>query len=801
MRLLDSSGSQMWKGHEMKHLSISVKEIAEFLYGSASITNERVLITRAQEGIEIHNYWQNKYLETDSKEVGIMATYSDSEIELLVRGRIDGIITRDNVLYVEEIKSTHADLDTLAIDRYPSHLAQAKMYAYLYLVEHHLKSIDIVLTYIRVDDKAVKQFESHWTKSRLKAFYEKTIEKYMEWLRLLGTHETNRQKSIEGLRFPFADYRMNQREMMAYIYKNILKKGVLYLEAPTGIGKTIAAVFASLKAISQPREKVFYLTAKNDGKKVVIDTVKLLEEHGLIAKTCEITAKDSMCFLKERDCDPEVCKYANGYYKRVYKAISDIFQEETLITKDIFRKYGRKHTVCPFELSLDTSNYSDIIIADYNYVFDPLVKLVRYFEADDYRSIVLCDEAHNLVSRSREMYSASLESNDFLRIRETSKYLKPNPTSELNQVLDLFAEASLELVEVDFVKKEEVNPYLLRVLRKLLGKLDQIFADDKVKFDKKALREFYFNVNRFLKISDYYDDDFVYLIETVDEDVRISIKCLNASKHINQTIEAHIDACHFFSATLEPMFYYKTLLTGNAGEDITFSSPFEQHNLLLLAVDDISTRYKDRADSVEKIIDVAKTLVTSRKGNYILFFPSYVYMHLVKERLEEEIENVSFVTQRREMFSSEREEMINLFKEDNEHSQVFMFVMGGIFGESIDLIGDMLSGVLVVGTGLPALSPFNNVLRSHYDITFNNGFDYAYTYPGLNKVIQAVGRVIRTETDRGVAILFDDRFTTRKYLSLYPDNWSHLQVANDPKTLSDIIKDFWGGHSDEEKIH
>ncbi|MBN2540567.1 MAG: PD-(D/E)XK nuclease family protein [Bacilli bacterium] len=782
----------------MKQIGISVKEIAEFLYGSASITNDRVLLTRAQEGIEIHSYWQSKYLDIDQKEVALSTTFLDEEIELLIRGRIDGVIIRDGILYIEEIKSTHADFSTLTDQTYPAHMAQAKIYAYLYLKEHNLKSIDVKLTYIRVEDRKVLEFEHHYTKSVLKTYYEKTISKYIDWLRLLSNHEDSRQKSIEGLTFPFEDYRLNQREMMAYIYKNILRKGILYLEAPTGIGKTIASLFSATKAINKPREKVFYLTAKNDGKKVVLDTVALLEEKGLIAKTCEITAKDTMCFLKERDCDPEVCKYANGYYKRVYKAIDDMFRNETILTKDVFRHYGRKHTVCPFELSLDTSNYSDIIICDYNYVFDPLVRLIRYFDADDYESIILCDEAHNLVSRSREMYSASLLAEDFLRIRETSKYLKPNPTSEINQVLDIFAEASLELLEVDFVKKEEANPFLLKTLRKLLGKLDQIFSDDKIKFDKRSLREFYFTVNRFLKISDYYDDDFVYLIENVENDVMISIKCLNASKHIMNTIDAHVESINFFSATLEPMFYYKTLLTKDKGDDVTFQSPFNPDNLLLLAVDDISTRYKDRENSIDKIIQVARELVTSKKGNYILFFPSYVYMNLVKDRLTEEIENVSFVTQRREMFTSEREEMMNLFKEDSEQSQVFLFVMGGIFGESIDLIGDMLSGVLIVRTGLPALSPFNNVLRSHYDIAFRNGFDYAYTYPGLNKVIQAVGRVIRTETDRGIAILFDDRFTTRKYLSLYPENWKNLERCNRIEDIKDMLHDFWEVGKDEE---
>lgn len=783
----------------MKEISVSIKEIAEYIYGSGSITNERVLLTRAAEGQEIHNYWQGQYLEKDQKEVAVSATYFDEEIKLIIRGRIDGIIIRNDTLYIEEIKSTHTDFDMLDDKTYPAHMAQAKLYAYLYLRDNNLKSIDVLLTYISVEERKNVQFEKHFTQSKLKQFYETTIQKYVEWLKALYVHEKARLKSIEGLNFPFDNYRLNQREMMAYIYKNVLRKGKLYVEAPTGIGKTIAALFSSLKAINQPRQKVFYLTAKNDGKKVVLDTVKLLEDNGLIAKTCEITAKDSMCFLKERDCDPEVCKYANGYYKRVYKAIANIFENETLITNDVFRKYGRKHTVCPFELSLDTSNYADIILCDYNYVFDPLVKLIRYFEDTTYSPIILCDEAHNLVSRSRSMFSASLVSQDFLRIKETSKYLKPNPTTELNEVLDVFTEVSLELVEVDFIKKDEVNPYLLKTLRRLLSKLDQIFADDKIKFDKRALREFYFNVNRFLKISEYYNDEFVYLIEnTEEEDVMISIKCLNASEFINNTIETHTEGSTFFSATLDPIFYYKNLLTRNDGDDISLVSSFKQHNLLLLAVDDISTRYKDRENSIEKIIDVTRTLVTSKKGNYILFFPSYAYMNLVKERLTEDIENISFITQRKEMFSNERQEMLNLFKGESEQTQVFMFVMGGIFGESIDLIGEQLSGVLIVGVGLPALSPFNNVLRSHYDITFSNGFDFAYTYPGLNKVIQAVGRVIRTETDRGVAILFDDRFTTRKYLNLYPKQWSHLQVCNKPEDIQKIIKDFWDGGNDEE---
>jgi len=783
----------------MKEISISVKDIVELLYGSGNITSTKNLLQRAQEGTDIHKYWQNQYSETDKKEVVCQIKYEQEDLTLSIQGRIDGVLIRENEVIIEEIKSTHMDFDQLELETTPSHFAQAKIYAYIYAITNNLKRINVLLTYIQVNDLKVKQFNKSFTIKQLETYYLKTVEKYIQWEDKIKLHEETRQKSIIGLEFPFPEYRLNQREMMAYIYRNILNQGKLYLEAPTGIGKTIASLFAGLKAINKPRQKIFYNTAKNDGKKVVIDTIKLLEEKGLVTKSIEITAKDSMCFLDKRDCDPEVCKYAKGYYSRIFKTIDDVYSNETLLTKELVKHYAKKHTVCPFELSLDLSNYADIIICDYNYVFDPMAHLIRYFEDDQYNPILLCDEAHNLVDRSRKMYSSSLTESMFIKALEISRYVKPDPSYEINQVLEVFSAAKITLLEVDFVQKEEVNPNLLLYLRKLAVKLDKIFSDDKIKFERQELQDFYFEVSRFLKINEFYNNDFVYVIERYEEDIIISINCLNASEFINQTIDNHCEAANFFSATLTPMFYYKSLITSNLGEDISLISDFSQNNLLLLAIDDISTRYKDRDYSIDKIVQATKALVNGKKGNYIIFFPSYAYLNKLEGILLDEIENVNFISQKRNMFSHERDDMMNLFKDESDVSQVFLFVMGGIFGESIDLIGDQLSGVLIVGVGLPAIAPFNNILKSHYDLTFDNGFDYAYTYPGLNKVIQAVGRVIRTKTDRGVALLLDDRFTTRKYLRLYPKFWSHLSVCNDMVELGKMIKDFW--RDEIEAVH
>lgn len=785
---------------DLKEIRISAKEIVMLLYGSGDLTTDRVMQIRAQEGIEVHQFWQEQYGSSDEAEVFVKTSFVQGEFTLEITGRIDGVKHQNDKIVIEEIKSTRMDLEYLEIDSIPAHLAQAKMYAYMYMLEHHLKKVLVCLTYISVEDREVLQFEKSFTFSVLEKYFNKTIEKYLDWIGKIDEHELNRQRSIEGLNFPFENYRLNQRELMAYVYRNTLNEGILYAIAPTGIGKTIATVFSSLKAISKGNEKIFYLTAKNDGKQVALDTVSLLEEKGLVAKTVEITAKDSMCLLKERDCDPEVCPYAKGYYKKIYKAILDIYQNESIFRKDIIRSYGRKHKVCPFELSLDISNYSDIIISDYNYVFDPRVHLVRYFEESFYEPMILVDEAHNMISRSREMYSATVKEETLRSLLQYVKLYRPTPRRDLQNCINYFEEVELDyLFDVDFFSRDELDEGMVKVLKKLLTKFDQILSDERKIPNKSMLLDVYFEVLQFTKIAEDFNDEFVMLYEKVNGLVEVSIKCLNASEFILQTLDNYAKSCTFFSATLDPIDYYQSLITKGKGEYIKMLSSFPQKNLLLLGVDDVSTRYNDRADSLQKVVDVSKALIESKKGNYILFFPSYKYLEDVSSALDLSLDKYELITQTRDMSLHVRNQTIEMFKKDSSKTQVGLFVMGGIFGESIDLIGEMLSGVVIVGVGLPQLSPFNNILKSHYDETFNRGFDYAYTYPGLNKVIQAVGRVIRTENDRGVAILIDDRFNSFKYLNMYPREWNHLKILNHTDRLKRTIEAFWKEGNTDEK--
>ena len=778
-------------GDKVKTVHISAKEIAELLFGSGNITSDRLMMARAEEGIQIHQFWQSQYTENDQKEVVVAAEYRADDFLIDISGRIDGITIRDGVTILEEIKSTRMDLEFIDETTTPAHLAQAKLYAYMYCFANNLNKIMVRLTYITVENHDVKMIDKALTFKTLERYFIKTMTDYLEWVKAIDQHEEARMKSISGLSFPFSEYRANQRELMGHVYRSIMDKDILYAIAPTGIGKTIAVLFSSLKTINVPRQKIFYLTAKNDGKRVAIDTVDLLEKNGLVAKTCEITAKDSMCLLKERDCDPEVCKYAKGYYNRIYKAIDDVFRNESLLTKEKIIAYGKHHRVCPFELSLDISNYCDIIIADYNYAFDPRAHLIRYFEDTTYEPILLVDEAHNLVSRSREMYSATLTNELFQTLLALTKGMKPSPKPEINKILDYFGEVDLELLEVDFVRKDEVNAMLLLQLKKLVRKFDQAFLDDKKFPNKNLVTPLYYELYQFVKIFEYYNEQFVYLLEKDGPKTSVSIKCLNAAEFIFDTAKNRSRSAIFFSATLDPIHYYKTLLTQNKAKDVKMMSPFPQENLFLVAIDDVSTRYNDRDNSIDKIVETIEILCSSKKGNYIIFFPSYVYLNRVVDNLDLDSSEYELIIQKREMSLRDRQETIDLFKNASDKTQIGFFVMGGVFGESIDLIGDQLSGVLIVGVGLPMIAPFNNVLKSHFDEEFSSGFDFAYTYPGINKVIQAVGRVIRSETDRGVAILLDDRFTTRRYLQLYPKEWSHLEVINEPSDLENKIEKFW----------
>jgi DNA excision repair protein ERCC-2 len=768
----------------------SVKEIVELIYGSGDLISESYLLRRAEEGTKIHQEHQMRYKEGDQSEVYVEYQESTDEYTLFISGRIDGLIRRNRKLIVEEIKSTTKDLEQLDENTTPAHLAQAKMYAYFYLLKQKKKSINVRLTYIQVLTGKSKKFDFHYTLAELEAFFRETVDQYIRWLKVIDQHEETRNRSIEGLNFPFAQYREGQRELMGACYKTILNRDILYAIAPTGVGKTIATIFSSLKAINQKNQKIFYLTAKNLGKQVALKTVELLMANHLVAKTIEITAKDQICLQEVRDCDPEKCPYAKAYFKKLFPALQDLHRNETIFNKETILRYAVKHQVCPFEFSLDASYYADIIICDYNYAFCPRTHLIRYFDEEaKYQPILLVDEAHNLVPRSKEMYSGSISK---IKILTLAKLLKENNCPiqrEFRSVLSHFERYQNQLEQTDYLVSN-FDEEFVGLIANFFLKIDAWLAESKVVNNKNEIIKILMELIRFVKVADFYDGDYVYTLEKNEDDVIVSINCLDAAKFLLKTLRERTVGCIFFSATLYPIEYYKKMLSENVGHFLKVDSPFPPENLHLIVVDDVSTRYKDRPASIEKIVSIIRIIANSKAGNYIVFFPSYRYLEMVEEELAKRTFDCEFIVQKRDFSIKEREEVISLFQK-NDNTQIGLFVMGGMFSEGIDYIGDMLSGVIIVGTGLPLYGGYNNVVKAHFDEKFGDGFDFAYTYPGFSKVVQAVGRVIRSETDRGIAILVDDRFSNRKYQRLYPQEWSHMRRINSLSDISDELSRFW----------
>lgn len=770
---------------------LSVKEMVEFLYVGGDLTNEFKSNKRAKDGTLVHVFWQSNYNEESQKEVFVELLHDYLDYSYHLRGRIDGILLEDGKLILEEIKSTETDLSLLDIDTRPSHLAQAKIYAYMYLLKENLKSINVRLTYVTVKEHHHKSFNKRYNKTQLKRFFEETIEDYTKWLITYDNHQKNKLKSLEGLTFPFDEFREGQYKFMGAVYKSLIEKDILYSIAPTGIGKTVASLFSSLKVISSELDKVFYLTAKNAGKTVVVDTVNLLKQNGLVCKTVVINSKESMCLMDKVDCDPEICPYAKGYFNRVKEALNDIFVHQDVYEMELIKQYAEYHKICPHEFSLSISNYSDIIICDYNYAFDPRTHLIRYFDDDYYKPYLLIDEAHNMVDRSRSMYSSSIKKSDLETLKKHVKGLKPSASSSIKKAINYIEEfiSKYEIIKAQFYYQDDCDQTLIKRLESIASKLEQILSENKKFKTRKQVLDGYFIIAQFLRIYEYYNDTYKYIVTSNSDDIELSLACLDASKFITRTIEEKAHGAVLFSATLEPVDYYNQLITSSKGKMIKITSPFKQNHLGLYIDASTSTRYHDRTRSIEKIIDTIYSMLESKLGNYIVFFPSYQYMEMVLNEFNQEEYQV-FV-QTRNMSQTEKTDILKEFDTVSNTSKIGFFVLGGSFSEGIDYVGEKLSGVLVIGVALPQFNRFNELLKEYYDEQFHMGFDYAYTYPGMNKVVQAIGRVIRTKDDRGIGILLDDRYRHKKYKSLFPRNWSHHIYVKPLTHLDNLLERFW----------
>ncbi|MFP4286262.1 MAG: ATP-dependent DNA helicase [Candidatus Izemoplasmataceae bacterium] len=774
----------------METINKSVKDLVSFIYASGDLSSEASTKKRALLGTKIHQAHQATYLAQDLKEVSVNYVGTHFDYTFNLSGRIDGILNRETLI-LEEIKSISTSLDLIKEDTFPAHLMQAKLYAYIYLITHDLKSITVYLTYIHTESNELKRFTKRYRLDHLKKAFLDTLKAYLDWHKIYENHQFEKRKSIEGLTFPFIDYREGQYPFMGAVYQTLIKKDILYATAPTGIGKTIAAIFSGLKTLSQESEKLFYLTAKNQGKTIAVETTERLKSHGLKIKAITLNSKENMCLMDEVDCDPEICPYAKGFYNRLNDALKDIFVHDDVYDATLIKSYGEYHKICPHEFALEISNYSDLIICDYNYVFDPRIKLIRFFEDHYYKPKLLIDEAHNLVDRSRSMYSSELSYQALIEFASLIKDFKNPLTLRINQLI-LVMESLLkesDALKIKLYVSEHLPVNLLEAIQKALMSCDEFLTEHKKHPLRKAIRTMYFDLMQFARISEYFSKSYRFTIKASDEVTLFTIDCFDASSELKTILDESTHGTIFFSATLNPVDYYAYLLSKGEGLKFEVPSPFDPKHLGLFIDISTSTKFKDRTLSVPRIIDTIYAMLESKNGNYIAFFPSYAYMQMILDQFD--TSHYEVMIQSKDMTLFERTEFLKTFKEKSDVPKILFSVLGGSFSEGIDYVGDMLHGVLVVGVALPQYNKYNELLKEYFNGLGFNGFDYAYTFPGMNKVIQAVGRVIRTDTDYGVAVLLDNRYKSLKYQALFPSHWVHPNYLYEEDFLSDFLNEFW----------
>lgn len=795
---------------------VSVRNLVEFILRSGDIDNRRKSkasdVETMQEGARIHRMIQKRMGTSYHPEVFLKTKVTFEKFDLMIEGRADGII-EGNPVIIDEIKSTHKDLDHLK-EPDPVHLAQAKCYAYIVLAtllnpENFIEdqvdairpygpevvtdAISVRMTYCNVETLDVKHFHENYTFKEISDWFLHITNEYRKWAEFEIEWRDIRNQSINTLSFPF-EYREGQKELVASVYKNIINNKRLFIEAPTGTGKTVSTIYPAVRAMGEGRtSKIFYLTAKTITRTAALECFNHLRDMNLRMKTVIITARDKVCFLDKSDCNPDACPYAKGHFDRVNDAIYDLLINEDSFSRETIEEYAKKYEVCPFEMGLDMSLFSDSIICDYNYVFDPNVYLRRFFaegNSSDYTFLV--DEAHNLVDRAMEMYSAVLKKETFL---ETKRKVKPYD-KRLEKALDACNKQLLIL------KKEcescnvldEISSFVIALI-KCNGQLERFLDEDEKCPDREDVLDLYFEVRHFLNMYENMTDEDYLIYDRIDDDGDFMLKllCTNPSRSIRTCLDKGISTT-FFSATLLPIQYFKDMLADPEDTAVYAHSVFDPANRGIFVASDVSSKYTRRNETeYYNIASYINTVVKKMQGNYLVFFPSYSFLGNVYSVYEDFFmdDSIKCLVQNSHMSEADREEFLSNF--ESNKNVVGFCVMGGIFSEGIDLKGDSLIGTIIVGTGLPMVNPERDILKNKYDEDDANGFDYAYRFPGMNKVLQAAGRVIRTEEDKGVIVLLDERFLQGYNRRLFPREWSGYKEVS-LKNIGKEIEDFWIKH-------
>ena len=771
-------------------LSIGVRELVEFVLRRGDLEVEFAGVSRAADGIRIHQKIQYARPAGYSPEVVISRQVETPAVVLTIGGRIDGVYENAGTPVIDEIKTTRRNLEDCLHEDNPLHWGQAKVYAFLYATERGLSDIGVQLTYARLGTGEARETRRHYPVAELQAFFEDLVGRYLEWATVITAWGRQRDDSIRHLEFPFGTFRPGQLEMVNAVTQTIQDGGRIFIQAATGIGKTMAVLFPAVKSIADhDSAKIFYLTARTTGRMAAEKALNELRGRGMRLKQLALTAKERICFNPGSACSAEECGFAKGHYDRLPAARRAGFEEDAW-TWEAVAAAARQFQVCPFEFSLDLSRWADLVICDYNYAFDPKAYLRRFFldVTGDYTFLV--DEAHNLVDRSRDMFSAELRKQPFLELRRAVKAALPAVHRALGSINTWMREARKRCEAAGAPMAEPDTPEeLYPLLRSFLATAEKWLEKNMKSPFREELLERYFEVGGFLRVAEQFDDSYATCFETLAKDLRVKLFCIDPSRQIGGALNRCRSAV-FFSATLTPLDYFQTMLASASTETLVLPSPFPPENLGVFIADRLSTYFRHRDRTKLEIARIAHSLVQHHKGNYLLFFPSYHYMRMVLEAFRSAGPDADVIVQEPGMSERQREAFLGRFETDNPRTLVGFAVMGGIFGEGIDLVGTRLSGAAVVGVGLPAVGLERELIREYFAGRLEQGFEYAYMYPGINRVLQAAGRVIRTDSDRGVVLLIDQRYGSDAYRSLLPEHW-HTRWVRNRDEFAAVLLAFW----------
>lgn len=788
---------------EQPLVKISVRNLVEFIMRGGDIDNRTAGADKDTMllGGKMHRKIQKRMGADYHAEVGLKYELQCKDFMLVVEGRADGIIETPDGIVIDEIKGVLKELDAVK-EPVLVHLAQAKCYAYIYACQNRQEQIGVQMTYCNLETEDIKRFQYVYGYEELSEWFFELVGKYEKWARYQIRWRKKRDASIREVEFPFT-YREGQRELAASVYKTILRKKKLFIQAPTGVGKTMAVVFPAVKAVGEGLgDKIFYLTAKTITRTVAWQAFDVLKEQALRMKVLVLTAKDKICFCEETNCNPDGCIYAKGHYDRVNDAVYELLTTYDEMNREIIEEQAKKWRVCPYEMSLDVSNWIDVIICDYNYVFDPNAYLRRFFgEGNQGEYLFLIDEAHNLVERGREMYSASIYKEDFLRIKKLVKIKDVKLSKRLDECNRNLLVMKRECEDYQIL--DNVSHLYLKLMN-LMTELERFLEEERQREGgdeeiRKEVLDFYFNIRMFLNIYDKLDDNYMTYCQLEERgSFKVCLFCVNPSKNLQEFLDKG-NSTVYFSATLLPIHYYKKLLSTSKEDYAVYAeSPFDAGKRLLLLGMDVSTKYTRRGEEMYR--RYAKYLLETagaKAGNYMAFFPSYRFMEEVYEVFLELLEDpqkrgctIDYVIQSQYMSEEAREIFLENFEEAREGSLIGFCVMGGIFSEGIDLTQDRLIGAIIIGTGLPQVCRERELLKYYFDSQGLQGFDYAYLYPGMNKVLQSAGRVIRTDEDRGVILLLDERLRDSRYREVFPREWKDIRLCH-VETAAGMIEEFW----------